>query len=78
MTTTNNILKSYSKQNGVIMRGITSKYSNLIEEVKYYISNGWVREEAIDFVLFNEFDFMFNNNESDRQLLNGWMLNKMH
>ena len=78
MTTSNNILKSYAKQNGVIMRTITSKYSNLIEEVKYYISNGWVKKEAIDFVLFNEFDFMFNGCENDRQLLNEWMLNKMH
>ena len=46
MTASNNILKSYAKQNGVIMRTITSKYSNLIEEVKYYIYNGWVKKEA--------------------------------
>ena len=33
--------------------------------------------KAIKFVLFDEFNFKFTNNENDRVLLNEWMNTKM-
>lgn len=63
-------------ERGYNTRITLAKYLELINEVKFYISNGWSKIKAINFVLFEEFDFMFSD-DSDRELLKGWMLNKM-
>ena len=73
---TTSILAAYSNSNPVKMRGITSKYRDAINEVKFYIQSGWDKVRAIDFVLFGEMAFMFSDSE-DRDLLKNWMLNKM-
>jgi len=70
----NEILNIYAKNSGVIMRGLIAENKDLIEEVKYYISEGWDKAYAIDFVI-DEFSFKLNSNES--KLLKDWMLNKM-
>lgn len=70
-------IEIYKKQNGVIMRNLIKEYNDIIEEVKWYIQSGWEKLEAINFVLFDEFNFKFTNNENDRVLLNEWMNTKM-
>lgn len=76
--TTEKILNIHTRENGFIMRSLISENRDLIDEVKYYISNGWNKLEAIDFVLFDEWAFKFKNEEDKRTLLKEWMCNKMH
>jgi hypothetical protein len=74
--TTNQIIEIHNRQSGVVMRKITSKYMDVINEVKFYIASGWDKTQAINYVLFDEMDFMFTSND-ERSLLKMWMENSM-
>jgi len=64
------ILETYAKQSGVINRAITSKYKEVIEDVRYYVADGWDHEEAV-ILAMQEWAWKFESAE-DKELLKTW------
>ena len=65
------IINIHTRQSSVINRSITSKYRLLIQEVRDCMSSGWELQEAVDFVINEEFAFMIESDQ-DKEVLLAW------
>ena len=71
---TNQIINIYKRNfSDSSIRKVTVKFRNLIEEVKFYVSDGWNKSDAISFILDNEFNFLFTQNNEEKEILRNWM-----